>query len=199
MYTSNKLFLGVIDTIPSDNNTRGHTSSLDLDWLSWGERSLRLLIWHIRSCMLCPAGANCIRNYQWQNKQRSHFFSRFGFVVLWWTMTKSSFAYMICKKLYALLCKCQQHEKWWPMTNNFSLPTPSPEIWIDCLQIAMTKFLSAGMIQYIIKSCCSALVVLYTSFWCCRVHENTTLTNNDSLLRTNIEFPPFSKIATDCL
>jgi hypothetical protein len=77
---------------------------------------------------------------RWQNKQRSHLFSRFGFDVLWWTMTKSSSAYMICKKLYALLCKCQQHEKWWPMTNNFSLPTPSPKIWIDCLQIAMTKF-----------------------------------------------------------
>ena len=135
---------------------------------------------------------------QWQNKQRSHLFSRFGFVVLWWTMTKSSSGYMICKKLYALLCKCQQHEKWWPITNNFSLPTPSPKIWIDCLQIAMTKFLSAGMIQYI-KSCCSAPVVLYTSLWCCRVHENTTLTSNDSLLRTNTEFPPFSKISIDCL
>ena len=28
------LFPGVIDTIPSDNNTRGHTFSQDLDWLS---------------------------------------------------------------------------------------------------------------------------------------------------------------------
>jgi len=34
MYTSNKLVPGVIDTIPSDNNTRGHTFSQDLDWLS---------------------------------------------------------------------------------------------------------------------------------------------------------------------
>jgi hypothetical protein len=38
MYTSNKLFPGVTDTIPSDNNTRGHTFSQDLDWLSCGER-----------------------------------------------------------------------------------------------------------------------------------------------------------------
>ena len=33
MYISNKLFPGVIVTIPSDNNTRGHTFSKDLDWL----------------------------------------------------------------------------------------------------------------------------------------------------------------------
>ncbi len=84
------------------------------------------------------------------------------------------------------------------MTNNFSLPTPSPKILIDCLQITMTKFLSAGMIQYI-KSCCSPPVVQYTQIWWCQVHENTTLTNNDSLLRTNTEFPPFSKISIDCL
>ncbi len=32
MYTSNKLFPGVIDTIPSDNKTRGHNFSRDLDW-----------------------------------------------------------------------------------------------------------------------------------------------------------------------
>ena len=38
MHTSNKLFPGVIDTIPSYNNTRGHTFSQDLDWLSCGER-----------------------------------------------------------------------------------------------------------------------------------------------------------------
>jgi hypothetical protein len=38
MYTSNKLFTGVIDTIPNDNNTRGHPFSQDLDWLSCGER-----------------------------------------------------------------------------------------------------------------------------------------------------------------
>ena len=38
MYTSNKLVPGVIDTIPSDNKTRGHTFSQDLDWLSCGER-----------------------------------------------------------------------------------------------------------------------------------------------------------------
>jgi hypothetical protein len=38
MYTSNKLFPGVIDTIPSDNNTRGHIFFQDLDWLSCGER-----------------------------------------------------------------------------------------------------------------------------------------------------------------
>ena len=38
MYTSNKLVPGVIDTIPSDNNTRGHTFSQDLDWLYCGER-----------------------------------------------------------------------------------------------------------------------------------------------------------------
>ena len=46
MYISNKLFPGVIDTIPSDNNTRGHTFSQDLDWLSCCERgqSLHLLI-----------------------------------------------------------------------------------------------------------------------------------------------------------
>jgi hypothetical protein len=37
MYISNKRFPGVIDTIPSDNNTRGHTFSQDLDWLSCGE------------------------------------------------------------------------------------------------------------------------------------------------------------------
>ncbi len=34
MYTSYKLVPGVIDTIPSDNNTRGHTFSQDLDCLS---------------------------------------------------------------------------------------------------------------------------------------------------------------------
>jgi hypothetical protein len=47
-----------------------------LDWLSWGEqwKSLCLLIWHIRSCMLCPAGAKGMRSDQWQNKQMSHFF-----------------------------------------------------------------------------------------------------------------------------
>jgi hypothetical protein len=162
MYPSNKLFPGFIDTIPSDNNTTGHTFSLDLDWFSCGERwqSLRLLIWHIRRCKLCPARANSMRSDQRQNKQRSHLFSRFGLIVLWWTMTKSSSAYMTCQKLYALLGKCQRHEKW-PMTNNFSLPTPSPKIYIDCLQTTMTKFLSAGMIQYI-KSCCSAPVELYT-------------------------------------
>jgi hypothetical protein len=38
MYTSNKLIPGVIDTIPSDKSTRGHTFSRDLDWLSCGER-----------------------------------------------------------------------------------------------------------------------------------------------------------------
>jgi hypothetical protein len=38
MYTSNKLFPGVIDTIPSDKKTRGHTFSRDLDWLSCSER-----------------------------------------------------------------------------------------------------------------------------------------------------------------
>jgi hypothetical protein len=38
MYTSNKLFPGVIDTIPSDKSTRGHTFSRDLDWLFCGER-----------------------------------------------------------------------------------------------------------------------------------------------------------------
>ncbi len=105
-YTSNKLVPGVIDTIPSDNNTRSHTYSQDLDWLSCSERwqSLRLLIWHIRSCMLCPAGANGMRSDQWQNKQRSHLFSWFRLVVLWWTMTKSSSAYMTWKNLYALLC-----------------------------------------------------------------------------------------------
>jgi|LakMenE01Jun11ns_1017448.scaffolds.fasta_scaffold8563619_1 hypothetical protein len=37
MYTSTKLFPGVIDTIPSDKKTRGHTFSRDLDWLSCGE------------------------------------------------------------------------------------------------------------------------------------------------------------------
>ncbi len=37
MYTSNKLFSGIIDTIPSDKSTRGHTFSRDLDWLSFGE------------------------------------------------------------------------------------------------------------------------------------------------------------------
>ncbi len=38
MYTSSKLFPGVIDTIHSDKSTRGHTFSRDLDWLSCGER-----------------------------------------------------------------------------------------------------------------------------------------------------------------
>ena len=38
MYTSNKLIPGVIDTIPSDKSTRGHTFSRDLDWLSCCER-----------------------------------------------------------------------------------------------------------------------------------------------------------------
>ena len=114
MYTSNKLFPGVIDTIPSDNNTRGHTFSQNLDWLSCGERwqSLHLLTWHIRSCMLCPAGANGMRSDQWQNKQRSHLVSRFGFVFLWWTMTKYWSVYMTYQKLYALPCWCQLHEKW---------------------------------------------------------------------------------------
>jgi hypothetical protein len=37
MYTSNKLIPSVIDTIPSDKSTRGHTFSRDLDWLSCGE------------------------------------------------------------------------------------------------------------------------------------------------------------------
>ena len=88
MYTSNKLVPGVIDTIPSDNNTRGHTFSQDLDWLSCGERwqCLRLLIWHIGSCMLCPAGANGMRSDQWQNKQRSHFFQDLDWLSCgeWW-------------------------------------------------------------------------------------------------------------------
>jgi hypothetical protein len=30
MYTSRKLFPGVIDTIPSDNNTKGHTFDVDI-------------------------------------------------------------------------------------------------------------------------------------------------------------------------
>ena len=38
MYTSNKLILGVIDTIPSDKSTRGNIFSQDLDWLSCGKR-----------------------------------------------------------------------------------------------------------------------------------------------------------------
>ena len=38
MYTSYKLVPGVINTIPSYNNTRGHTFSRDLDWLSCSER-----------------------------------------------------------------------------------------------------------------------------------------------------------------
>jgi hypothetical protein len=38
MCTSNKLFPGVIDTIPSDKSTRGHTFSRNLDWLSCFER-----------------------------------------------------------------------------------------------------------------------------------------------------------------
>ena len=61
---------------PQWQKTRGHTFSRDLDWLSCGERwrSLHLLTWHIRSCMLCPAGANGMRSDQWQNKQSSHFF-----------------------------------------------------------------------------------------------------------------------------
>ncbi len=88
MYTSNKLVPGVIDTIPSDNNTSGQTFSQDLDWLSCSERwqSLRLLIWHIRSCMLCPAGANGMRSDQWQNKQRSHFFQDLDWLSCgeWW-------------------------------------------------------------------------------------------------------------------
>ena len=115
MYTSNKLFPGVIDTIPSDNNTRGHTFSQDLDWLSCGERwqSLHLLIWHVRSCMLCSTGANAMRSDQWQKKQMSHFFPRLGLVVLWWTMTKSSSAYMTFKKLYALLVPTT-----WEVTND---------------------------------------------------------------------------------
>ena len=76
MYTSNKLFPGVVETIPSDKQTRGHIFSWDLDWLSCGERwqCLHLLTWHIRSCMLCPAGANGMRSDQGQNKQSSHFF-----------------------------------------------------------------------------------------------------------------------------
>ena len=71
MYTSNNLFLGVIDTIPNDNITRGHTFSQDLDCLSCGEwwQSLRLLIWHIRSCLLFPAGANGVRSDQWQQTE----------------------------------------------------------------------------------------------------------------------------------
>ncbi len=88
MYTSNKLVPGFIDTIPSDNNTRGHTFSQDLDWLSCGERwqCLRLLIWHIGSCMLCPDGANGMRSDQWQNKQRSHFFQDLDWLSCgeWW-------------------------------------------------------------------------------------------------------------------
>jgi len=37
IYTSKKLFPGVIDTIPSDKSTRGNTFSRDLDCLSFGE------------------------------------------------------------------------------------------------------------------------------------------------------------------
>ncbi len=88
MYTNNKLFPGVIDTIPSDKKTRGHIFSWDLDWLSCGERwqSLHLLTWHIRSCMLCPAGAKGIRNDQWQKKQRPHFFQDLDWLSFgkWW-------------------------------------------------------------------------------------------------------------------
>ncbi len=144
MYTSQKLLPGVIDTIPSDNNTRGHTFSQDLDWLSCGEwwQSLRLPIWHIRSCMLCPAGANGMRSDQWQNKQRSHLFSRFGLVVLWWTMTKSSPAYMTCKKLSPLLCKCQQHDdKQFQFAHTFShdLDWLPSDLWIGCLEVNNDK------------------------------------------------------------
>jgi hypothetical protein len=105
MFTSNKLFPGVTDTIPSDKKTRGHIFSWDLDWLSCGERwqSLHLLTWHIRSCMLCPTGNKGMKSDQWQ-KNRGHTFFNIWIGILWWTMTKSSSAYMTCKKVYALLC-----------------------------------------------------------------------------------------------
>ncbi len=65
----------------------------------------------IRSCMLCSAGANGMRSDQWQ-KTEVTLFSRFGLVVLWWMLTKSSSAYMTCKKLCALLCWCLWRAKW---------------------------------------------------------------------------------------
>jgi hypothetical protein len=37
LMASNKLFPGVIDTIPSDKSNRGHAFSRDLYWLSCGE------------------------------------------------------------------------------------------------------------------------------------------------------------------
>ena len=58
----------------------------------------------IKSCLLCSAGVYGMRSDQWQKNRGHTFFSRFGLVVLWWTMTKSSSAYMTFKKLYALLC-----------------------------------------------------------------------------------------------
>jgi hypothetical protein len=88
----------------------------DLDWLSCGERwqSLHLLTSHIRSCMLCPAGAKGMRSDQWQQKTEATLFSRLGLVVLWWTMAKSSSAYMMCKNV----CSTLLFPTTWEVTND---------------------------------------------------------------------------------
>jgi hypothetical protein len=78
-----------------------------LDWLSCSERwqSLRLLIMTYKKLYALPYVALSTWEVINDKKNRGHtFFSRIGLVVLLWTMTKSSSAYMTFKKLYALLC-----------------------------------------------------------------------------------------------
>ncbi len=78
MYTSNKLFPGVIDNIPSDKKTRGHTFSRDLYWLSCGEgwQSLRLLIMTYKKLYALP----CVVLTAWEviNGKQFHFAHTFS-------------------------------------------------------------------------------------------------------------------------
>ncbi len=88
-------------------------------------------------------------------KQRSHFFSRFGLVVVWWTMRKSSSAYTTCKKLYALLCWCLWREKWSMTKKNRGHTFFQDLDWLSCGE----RCQSLHLLVWHLRSCmlCSAI------------------------------------------
>ncbi len=110
------MFQGLIDTIPSDNNTRGHTFSLDLDWLSCGEQwqSLRLLIWHIQSSKLCPAGADSMRGDQRQNKQVTPFFK----IWIGCLVVNDDKVFICLYDMSEVVCSALQVPTTWEVTND---------------------------------------------------------------------------------
>ncbi len=93
---------------------RSHSFFQDLDWLSRCEQwqSLHLLIWHIRSCMLCSASSNDMRSDQWQTiSVFTHLLPRFRLIAFQITMTKFFICWydtvykklLLCPRLYCIL------------------------------------------------------------------------------------------------